>query len=108
MPCGIGDVTAADALGHVPEGIFEHKILVPPGVAGSITKLESGSYTTTRGLDTGSYFAITKYSGQLDELFDNIDDYRKYFTNAAGRPGRRSSVSPSTRLRTSSARSGRR
>ncbi len=43
----VGDeVGGGDILGTVPETtLVEHRILVPPGVAGTITKLSSGSFT---------------------------------------------------------------
>jgi V/A-type H+-transporting ATPase subunit A len=45
----VGDeVVGGDILGTVPEStLVEHKVLVPPGVSGKITKLESGSYKVT-------------------------------------------------------------
>jgi len=42
-----GRVEAGDALGHVPEGVFEHRIMVPFGLAGSWTVksvVPEGSY----------------------------------------------------------------
>jgi len=45
----VGDeVVGGDILGTVPEStLVEHKVLVPPGVSGKITKLASGSYKVT-------------------------------------------------------------
>ena len=40
------EVVSGDILGTVPETtLVEHRVLVPPGVAGKITKLSSGSFT---------------------------------------------------------------
>ena len=45
----VGDeVTGGDILGTVPESpLVVHKVLVPPGVSGRITRLETGSYKVT-------------------------------------------------------------
>lgn len=42
------EVTAGDTLGTVPEGIFDHRVMVPFGLTGSLTvaeTTEAGSYT---------------------------------------------------------------
>ncbi|MCL5965536.1 MAG: V-type ATP synthase subunit A, partial [Deinococcus sp.] len=42
----VGDqVKAGDILGTVPEFSFTHKILVPPGISGTLTEIKEGEFT---------------------------------------------------------------
>ena len=68
----VGDrVTRGDKLGHVPEGIFEHAIMVPFGMF--------ETYTIKRLADPGDY-TIEQVIAELEDDTGTLHEVKMYFT----------------------------
>ena len=68
----VGDrVTRGDKLGHVPEGIFEHAIMVPFGMF--------ETYTIKRLADPGDY-TIERVIAELEDDTGTLHEVKMYFT----------------------------
>lgn len=68
----VGDrVTRGDKLGHVPEGIFEHAIMVPFGMF--------ATYTIKRLADPGDY-TIEQVIAELEDDTGTLHEVKMYFT----------------------------